>query len=574
MAELKFDNQATIGDIVKKIAEETGEKITLVFEADSPILQNPLNYKILEKIAAENGKEVDLAEISEAGKVTEVQEEKLEENLGFVEEKSDPKLVEEAETLEEKVSQEATPPAESETLSLAPEEALSPADEAPKFGIEPPTDMPLEAEAAVETSDSGPNTGLLPIKGFKLPTINLHALRNIKWTRKRLLIGGGVVSFLVIFFTLFYLLPSAEVKLYVSTQNLEKQATVTATPRLSEVDVSSSSIPLTTIEAKESGSLATKVFGKKNIGDPAKGKVTLRNYSTSTEKSLPKGTLLKVVGKSPTIEFSIDRAVTVPTATSSSSFDSANRVVVVTDPGRLDVETSAVKIGTEGNITNGTRLSVGNESLASMDAGANGDFSGGTSKEVTVVSASDRTNLLATLSAQLTEKAKGQINSKLTEGQKLPDGGIETEEVKKILSKDIDQEASDLNLNLEIIARANVYNEKDLATLLTESLKADISEGFKVSEEDTEATAEVLKVNDDKTVTLLSKIKSKLVPDLDTDELASNLKGKNINSAKEYLQTLSHIDDIEVKLNNQILSFISSLPSNPKKIKIQVISKE
>src|SRR3990167_10957411 len=98
MAELKFDNQATIGDIVKKIAQAEGEKITLVFEADSPILQNPLNYKILEKIAAENGKEVDLAEISEAGKVTEVQEEKLEENLGFVEEKSDPKLVEEAET--------------------------------------------------------------------------------------------------------------------------------------------------------------------------------------------------------------------------------------------------------------------------------------------------------------------------------------------------------------------------------------------------------------------------------------------------------------------------------------------
>ena len=491
MDSLKFDRSSTLADIIKKITSTESEKITIVIDSDSPVLKNPLNYKILEKLAAEKGKEIELTELTPSGQIEEVPAQELEENLGFVEEGSDKEVMKEAQTAEEAV-QEGTLASESETLELSPESDVvqTLGEDLPKFGIEPP-DQPLNTSLPDEevSREEGAAPGFLPIKGFKFPSLNFKNLKNFKFTRQRLLIGGGAVGFLLVVFILFYLLPSAQVTLYVAAQNLEKQATVTATPRLNDINVPSSSIPLTTVEVRESGSLSTKVFGKKNIGDPAKGKVTIRNYSTSKEKALPKGSTLRVVGKSPVVEFSLDRAVTVPSGTASSSIDSSGRQVTVVDPGRLDVESTASKIGTEGNISSGTRLAISNEGLDVVDAIAASDFSGGSSKEVTVVSAADRNNLLATLSAQLTDKAKEEVMKKLTDGQKLPDGGVETTEVKKVFSKDIDQEASDLNLNLEISAKASVYNEKDLAKLLVEILAEDVSEGYKISEKETEATA-------------------------------------------------------------------------------------
>lgn len=123
MAELKFANNTSIAEIAKKIAAAEGEEITLTLESGSPILNNPLNFKILEKIAAENGKQLQLTEIGPSGQMTEIKEDEITENLGFVEEGSDPEVVQEAETLQEAASSQAPTPTESETLTLTPEPA-------------------------------------------------------------------------------------------------------------------------------------------------------------------------------------------------------------------------------------------------------------------------------------------------------------------------------------------------------------------------------------------------------------------------------------------------------------------
>lgn len=573
MASLNFDKDATIADILKKIGETEDEKIDLLIDTSSPIVKNALNFRLLEKLAAEKGKEIKLSEVSPTGEVEEISEKVIEENLGFVEED---------EKEEAKIEEASEPPLEDiplkeeeqeETLSLNPEIASPPTPKTPQFGLETPS--PSISESGEKTKDEI-QTGFIP-GSAKLPKLNFDLkkltanLRHLKFSKRNLLIAAGVGVFLIVFFGLFYVLPSADVKLYVASQNFDKQATVTATPRLDSVDVPSSSIPLTSVQIKESGSASTKVNGKKNVGDPAKGKVTIRNYSTSTEKTLVIGTILSVVGKS-SIQFNLDRAVTVPSGTSSASFDSVGRLVNVIDPGRIDVNVTASKIGTDGNVSSGTRMSVANQGLDIVDAVANGDFNGGSSKEVTVVSLSDRTNLLATLSAQLSDKAREEIKTKLKEGQKLPDGGIDIQVTSKVYSKDIDQEATDLNLNLEVTATGNVYNEKDLAKLMVESAKQSLPEGYKVSDTDTQATAEVLKVNEDKTVTLLSSIKTKLVPDLNIDEIKKNLKGKNLAQAKEYLKELKNIDNVDIKLNPQILSFLDSFPRNEKNIKVEIVS--
>lgn len=570
MALLKFGKDDSLTDILKKISDSSEEKLDLEIDSDSPIVKNPLNFRLLEKLAAQKGKEIKLSEVSPTGEVEEIKEEVLEENLGFVE--ADTQEEKEIEKASEGPLEDVIQEPKEDTLSLTPDLIPTAEETPPQFGIEntspPQTPVPPENESIKE--------GFLPTSKFKIPKLpdwRKFDLKKLKLNRRNLLLGAAALAFILIFFTLFYLLPSADVELIVESQSLEKQATVTATPRLDSIDVQTSSIPLTSVEIKETGSLSSKVSGKKDMGEAAKGKVTVRNYSTSTEKTLVKGTILSQVGKS-TVQFSLDRAVTVPTGSASSSVDSSGRLVSVIDPGRLDVEATASKIGSAGNISSGTRLSVANQGLDITDAVANGDFSGGNSKEVTVVSSGDRTNLLATLSAQLSDKAREEIKKKLTEGQKLPEGGINVTVTKKTYSKDIDQEATELSLDLEVTATGNVYNEKDLAKLMTLSAKQELPEGFKVSEDDTTATAEVLKINDDKTVTLLSKLKSKLVPEIKKEEIISNLKGKSVNKAKDYLQGLNNIKDVNITLRPQILTFLKSFPTNGNRIKVEIITRD
>lgn len=563
MASLKFGKDDSVADILKKISDSKEEKLDLEIDASSLIVKNPLNFRLLEKLAAEKGKEIKLSEVSPTGVVEEIKVGVLEDNLGFVE--ADSKEEKEIEDASEGPLEDVPPEEKEDTLSLTPDVIPTKEESPPQFGIEnttPPPTSPAEGE--------GVKGGFLPA-GLKLPKFNFD-LKKLNLSPRNLIIGGGILACLLIFFILFYLLPSADVKLIVESQSLEKQATVTATPRLDSIDVQTSSIPLTSVEIKESGSMSTKVNGKKDIGNTAHGKVTVRNYSTSTEKTLVKGTILTQVGKS-TVQFNLDRAVTVPTGSASSSIDSSGRLVSVIDPGRLDVEATTSKIGSAGNISSGTRLAVANQGLDSIDAVANGDFTGGDSKEVTVVSSTDRSNLLATLSAQLSDKAREEIKNKLTQGQKLPDGGVNVTITKKTYSKDIDQEATELNLDVEVTATGNVYNEKDLAKLMSESAKQDLPEGFKVSDSDTVATAEVLKINDDKTVTLLSKIKSKLVPDIKTTEIINNLKGKSVGKAKEYLKSLKNIKDVDITLQPQILAFFNSFPRNSSRIKVEIVTK-
>src|SRR3989344_4745295 len=190
---------------------------------------------------------------------------------------------------------------------------------------------------------------------------------------------GGKLKFIVPILILLLLaagyifLPKATVTIFVEPKVLERDTQVTADPKIKEVDEETKRIPGQIIETQASGSEKGSATGKKQIGESAKGTITITN-KTNSPKTFSKGTTLSTGDN---IKFSLESSVTV--ASQSATEDGISF-------GKASADANAVEIGADGNIPSGAQLTISGVSSAEFSAKSEGNFSGGTSKDVTVVS--------------------------------------------------------------------------------------------------------------------------------------------------------------------------------------------
>src|SRR3989344_2785076 len=190
---------------------------------------------------------------------------------------------------------------------------------------------------------------------------------------------GGKLKFIVQILILLLLaagyifLPKATVTIFVEPKVLERDTQVTADPKIKEVDEETKRIPGQIIETQASGSEKGSATGKKQIGESAKGTITITN-KTNSPKTFSKGTTLSTGDN---IKFSLESSVTV--ASQSATEDGISF-------GKASADANAVEIGADGNIPSGAQLTISGVSSAEFSAKSEGNFSGGTSKDVTVVS--------------------------------------------------------------------------------------------------------------------------------------------------------------------------------------------
>ena len=423
-------------------------------------------------------------------------------------------------------------------------------------------------EAAAQTESIQPKPQKIPSKPIKN---FLRAANFVKMLPKKILIRYLLlVAVLLLLFLGYYFIPSVTLNLKVESRIQEDEATFSASPRIREVDFEQGIIPLESIETLKEGSLKTQTSGKKIIGDSAKGNALIRNYSTAVEKIFSAGTKLKVSsGKSEGLEFSLTKTTTVPVGSASATIDAGGRKVSVVDPGRAETELVATKVGAEGNIDANSRFSVGSESLDTIDAINTTSFEGGTSKEIKVVSEDDQKNLLATLSAQLYDEGEKDLRSETSQEKKMPQDGFKNSIVKKSYDKSIDSEAEEITLNLSIKTQGVVYSEKNLFELMKKYLEPFIPEGFLISEE-SKVEAEVIKRNEDNTITFVGKIQGVLLPKIDVDNLKKTLRGKSLSFAHNYLGSIQSIKSFDIKPFPVVPAPLARVPFRTSKINIEI----
>lgn len=413
-----------------------------------------------------------------------------------------------------------------------------------------PENESLEIEDFEQETTPAPS---LPTKQEHQKKINLKRfIPRLNFKSISLLLG-----FIVIITGLsaaYLLLLKADVKVYVEPKLLEKDAQVVADPNQKSVNEEEKIIPGQVVETEVSGTTKGTASGKKQIGDPAKGTVVIRN-KTDSGVSLSKGT---VFSSSNGLKFSLDLSVNI----ASRSGDDGTW-------GKATGTVTAASIGADGNLPSGTDFSVTGFGSDKIVAKSEGNFSGGTSKEVTVVSSDDQQKLLATLASDLRKQAQQKLQEKYP-NKKILEEALSENIAKKNYSKNVNDQASEFSLNMTIKYKGTAFEDADLRTIVSKLVNTQVPDNFQLDLTATETQADVSKLEKDGKLIFLAKFKAKLIPKIDSDKIRSQIKFKSASEVTDLLKGMENVLGSEIKVSPNLPTVLQRMPFLGKNIKIEV----
>ncbi len=360
-------------------------------------------------------------------------------------------------------------------------------------------------------------------------------------------------------------LSKATVTVFVEPKILEKSTEVIADPNAKQVDEAKKIIPGSTIETTVTGSGKASASGTKKIGDPAKGKVVIYN-KTASKLSLSQGTTLN---SNNGLKFTLDTSVQVSSRSSYLTADGETTKWGKSDP----VNITASAIGPESNLASETQLIVNGYNQSDVYASIDQALSGGTSKEVTVVTSDDQKKLQAKVLDELKQKAEEELKAKESSGRKVIADSFSVVDAKYSFSKQVNDQASEFSLNATIRFKGTSYMDTDLRTIVSKLVEVNIPEGYQMNLSDAETQAEIAKVEKDGRLIFNAKFQAKLVPKFDLSSLKSQIRGKSVDGAVQKLKELENIVGAEISLQPPLPGPLGRIPFLDRNIDVTISPK-
>lgn len=401
----------------------------------------------------------------------------------------------------------------------------------------------LEKEQRLLEKD--PKSKLVSLPKFKMPSFSFRpkvSMVSIFIMFLVLLISGAVIV------QLFYS-SGAELRIIVDRKTYEQELEFTLDPEAKDVDIEKKIIPGKTVTVSLDGEASQDTEGKKLIGEPATGKVTVYNKLPSSRK-LSKGENLVAPNK---IRYSLDEEVSI--ASASVKEDQGSKTTVY---GKAQVQVTAIDIGPEGNIGSGTELVFEDFASSEYSATADEEFSGGTSREISVVSKEDVLALEEKIIDDLKNKAKSEIESNKDGKVTVVDDTIESEIVSEKLSDKVGEQAKTVSLSAKVGFTALGFNPEDIVLLLKQGAQVKIPEGYKMQSGFSRQTILGKTVNKDGSVDFNASFASMLVPDIDTDVIGQLAGGKRVADLEKELRSQKMVSGFEVSFS-RFLPFVTPL---------------
>lgn len=392
----------------------------------------------------------------------------------------------------------------------------------------------VPAEAVVKAvamvgEEKKPEVEQAIVPKISLPNLPKFSLPKISLPKFRFNLAIPVLALLLLIVgltTAVYFVPKVKTIVHLSVKSFDKEMDITA--------------PGQGLEVSEIGTKKGVVTGKKLVGDKAKGTVTI--YSASAAKTFPEGTLLT----SPEgLKFTLDQDT--PVASASDFLTPSTAIAKVT----------AVEISDKYNLTANTKFTVG--SSASYLAKNESAFSGGNSHQATVVAKEDQTRLMATLSAELTTKAQNDLQTKLSSGQSLLPNAVTFQVAKKKFSKDVDQEADTVNLDLTLDFKGVVISKDEAVAKFKEKFSGEIPAGYDLLSD--QANLEIKTTKQDKTGNLIltSRLTAKLLPQMDKEQIIKNISGKSIKEATKIIMSVTGVNTVDFEVSPKFFQPVINL---------------
>lgn len=413
--------------------------------------------------------------------------------------------------------------------------------------------IPQEEKLAEERKNGFVENALMMIPKLKTTTTTIiNSVLKSSGTKKKLLLPIIAVVAVLIIGAVFLLTMNtkAVVTILVNAKTDQKTTSVTFSDN-EATNVGNSVIASQPISVSEDGSITTNATGKKDVGTPAKGTVTIINLGDPI--SLTSGTIIT----SPNgLKYTLDSSVNVDNFASGSA---------------ATVNVTSSDIGPEQNLPSGTKFTVAGQdnTVAAKNDSA---FSGGTKKSVPIVSADDIQKTLTDLPKQLEAKAKSDIKSKAT-GDNILLTSFTDESVDKS-SQTFDHKAGDQASNVTLKGTVNfqtlTYNNADILKL-AQSIFG--NGDTQISKDNLVVTAKNIGINKDNSVSADLDISAGLLPTIDSNSYAKQIAGLSISKARNLLQNINQVQNVGIALSPNIPFLSQNLPGNPTNITIQITAK-
>ena len=387
---------------------------------------------------------------------------------------------------------------------------------------------------------------------------NRFDLERSRFPKIFILIGLLVLVLASGLFAAYWYLPKVEITLYAEPKTLEKDFMIKLDPDLTSIDKENSTLPGHEVKTTVEGEKQVGTTGIKLIGEAAKGEVTIYNR-TSSEKTFAQGT--EINGPND-LAFALDDEVKVASKSAGSDY--------VEIPGKSTVAVTAVEIGTDGNLASGTEFTIANFASSDFVAKNEAAFTGGTSREVQVVSKEDQANLLEDLEESLKQEGADKLKKEVGSNQNLVEQSIETQVVSKSYNRKIDEESNQLGLSLEVEIVALSFNQQDFQDLINEEILKLVPDGFDYDPQETETSFSIDDDSDQKNLSFSAHFKANLIPKINLEEIKNNLVGKKPAIGKTYLNNLPNVASFEAQITPKLPSGMVTFPHLAKKINIEV----
>lgn len=378
---------------------------------------------------------------------------------------------------------------------------------------------------------------------------------------------GIILGLLVSALVSFFLLKSnyqVVVAIQPSVHQMQKELSILLDPTIAQSDPELNLLKAVRITKEVSGNESTLTTGVKQVGENASGEIRILN-KTDEDKTFEKGTVVSA----DSLEFTLDEKVEVPASSVevSNTGDSEKR-----EYGQKNARVVAKEIGTESNVSKDTDFKIESFSTDTYSAKAVEDFSGGSSREIRVVSETDYQELLTTLKQRLLKQARDEM----IESQKIDLHIVPTEEF-KILSQEysaeIGDEIDEISLSLKLELSGLSYTNQDLLDLARVVLADDVPENYQFVDSGLKVDSKIaeLEEDEDSQLRIETKLQGQAQAIIDSNSLINDLPNMSIEEASLKLSQLDQVAEVNFQFTPSVTdSLFKKLPSKIEKIKIEV----
>lgn len=424
-------------------------------------------------------------------------------------------------------------------------------------------DLPDVPERSTESV-----TAVEPLrKRFKMPAIFKKLYR---WydhhPHKKIILGGiigGALALLALFIGWIILSYQVIVSLQLTEKVIAKDVEITIDPTIASSNAAQQILKAELENLEVTGRESAATTGVKLVGERAKGTVTLFNKTTAV-KTFTAGTRLTTS----TLAFTLDTEVTVASA---SVEENESGTGETKNYGQIDVGVTASAIGAESNLGKGTELTIASFDLGTYSASAKDALSGGSSREVRVISQEDQDTVLATLTNKLKDEAEQKFMEKSGNGTYYALTS-RTRTIEENYDGEVGGEADQIALDLTLETSAVKYQSSDLRPLLEEALKNDIPEGYKLIEDEPELLSDTRQEATASTRVILdASVIAKARPPFNQQEVINAILGLPLRELGGNLAERGEIDSAQFVLKPGIARFFArKVPKTAERVQLEI----